>query len=151
MLSLQLRHYERDGVSNHQLHDCLLRHLFSRSSKKTSKLRVTGLCEGNSPVTGEFPAQRTSNAESVSIWWLHHDCGVFGRCKWSPKLLGYHMGEHGLEDGSNIHSIIKRAFVNSSTDQVPDSVSIYRGVSFEQFNVVLEADIRKVISPSPTK
>ena len=29
-----------------------------RRSKKTSKLRVTGLCEGNSPVTGEFPAQR---------------------------------------------------------------------------------------------
>ena len=32
-------------------------------SKKTSKLRVTGLCEGNSPVTGEFPAQRASNAD----------------------------------------------------------------------------------------
>ena len=29
-----------------------------RRWKKTSKLRVTGLCEGNSPVTGEFPAQR---------------------------------------------------------------------------------------------
>ena len=24
-------------------------------------------------VTGEFPAQRTSNAENVSIWWRHHD------------------------------------------------------------------------------
>ena len=41
-------------------------------SKKTSQLRVTGLCEGNSPVTGEFPAQRASNAENVSIWWRHH-------------------------------------------------------------------------------
>ena len=29
-----------------------------RSSKKTPKLRVTGLCEVNSPVTGEFPSQR---------------------------------------------------------------------------------------------
>ena len=28
-----------------------------RRSKKTSKLRVTGLCVGNSPGTGEFPAQ----------------------------------------------------------------------------------------------
>ena len=27
---------------------------------------------GNSPVTGEFPAQRASNAENVSIWWCHH-------------------------------------------------------------------------------
>ena len=43
-----------------------------RRSKKTSKLHVTGLCEGNSPVTGEFPTQRASNAENVSIWWRHH-------------------------------------------------------------------------------
>ena len=35
--------------------------------------RVTGLCAGNSPVTGEFHAQRASNAENVSIWWRHHD------------------------------------------------------------------------------
>ena len=41
-------------------------------SKKTSKLRVTGLCAGNSPAIGEFPAQRTSNAKNVSIWWSHH-------------------------------------------------------------------------------
>ena len=33
----------------------LLNRLFGRRSKKTSKLRVTGLCVGNSPVTGEFP------------------------------------------------------------------------------------------------
>ena len=42
-------------------------------SKKISKLRVTGLCEGNLPVTCEFPAQRASNAENVSIWWRHRD------------------------------------------------------------------------------
>ena len=43
-----------------------------RKSKKTSKLHVTGLGEGNSQLTGEFPAQRASNAENVSIWWRHH-------------------------------------------------------------------------------
>ena len=53
-------------------HDCLLNHLFRHRSKKTSKLRVTGLCAGNSPGTGEFPAQRDSYAENVSIWWRHH-------------------------------------------------------------------------------
>ena len=37
--------------------------LFRRRSKKTSKLRVTALCEGNSPLTGEFPTQRAGNAE----------------------------------------------------------------------------------------
>ena len=40
--------------------------------KKTSKLRVTGLCVGNSQVTGEIPAQMASNAENVSIWWRLH-------------------------------------------------------------------------------
>ena len=69
---LQWRHNGRDSVSNHQPYDCLLNRLFSRRSKKTPKLRVIGLCAGNSPVTGEFPAQRASNAENVSIWWRHH-------------------------------------------------------------------------------
>ena len=53
-----------------------------RRSKKTSKLRVTGLCAGDSPVTGEFPAQMTSNAENISIWWPHHGYDIsicFGR------------------------------------------------------------------------
>ena len=54
-VSLQWRHGERDGVSNHRRLDCLLSRLFSRRSKKISKLRVTGICEGNPPVTGGFP------------------------------------------------------------------------------------------------
>ena len=53
--SLQRRHNERDGVSNHQPHDCFLNHLFRRRSKKTSKLSATGLCAGNSPVTVNSP------------------------------------------------------------------------------------------------
>ena len=69
--SSQWRHNERNCVLNHQPHDCLLNRLFRRRSKITSKLRVTGLCEGNSPVTGEFPTQRASNVEDVSIWWRH--------------------------------------------------------------------------------
>ena len=70
--ALQWRHNGGDSVSNHQPHDCLLNQLVWRRSKKTSKLRVTGLCVGNSPGTGEFPAQMASNAENVSIWWRHH-------------------------------------------------------------------------------
>ena len=71
-MSLPWRHNGRDGVSNHQPHDCLLNRLCGRRSKKTSKLRVTGHCAGNSPGTDEFTAQMTSNAENVSIWWRHH-------------------------------------------------------------------------------
>ena len=70
--TLHWRHNDHDGVSNHQPHDCLLNRLFRRRSKKTSKLRVTGLCVGKSPETGEIRAQRASNAENVSIWWRHH-------------------------------------------------------------------------------
>ena len=78
-LSLHWRHNDNDGASNHQPHGCLLKRLSRRISKKTSKLRVTGLCEGNSPVTDEFPAQRASYAENVSIWWRHHGPGSLHR------------------------------------------------------------------------
>ena len=73
ILTLEWRHNGRDGVSNNQPHDCLLNRLLRRRSKKTSKLRVTGLCAGISPVTGEYPAHMASNAEYVSIWWRHHE------------------------------------------------------------------------------
>ena len=59
-------------MSNHQRPDCLLIRLVRRKSKKTPQLHVTGLCEGNPPVTGGFPSYRASNAENVSIWWRHH-------------------------------------------------------------------------------
>ena len=76
--TLLWRHNGGECVSNHQPHDCLLNRLFGRWSKKTSKLRVTGLCAGNSPEIGEFPAQMASNAENLSIWWRHHeDCRGF--------------------------------------------------------------------------
>ena len=76
MYSLQWRHNGRHSVSNLHPHGRLLNHLFRHRSKKTSKLRVTGLCAGNSPGTGEFPAQMASNVENVSIWWRHHGIGI---------------------------------------------------------------------------
>ena len=100
------RHSGWDGVSNHQPHDCLLNCLFSHGSKKISELRVTNLCAGNSPVTGEFPAQMASNAENVSIWWRHHgfvvnmylhtSMGCFSstrlicliQCQWNNPYMG---------------------------------------------------------------
>ena len=80
---LRWRHNGDDSVPNHQPHDCLLNQLFRCRWKKTSKLRVTGLCAGNSPGTGEFPAQMASNAENVSIWWRHH--GFHGSCQISGR------------------------------------------------------------------
>ena len=71
--SLRWRRNGHGGVSNHQPHHYLLNRLFVCRSKKTSKLRVTGLCAGNSPETGEFPAQMAIYAENISIWWRHHE------------------------------------------------------------------------------
>ena len=68
--SLQWRHIGLNSVSKHQPRDYLLKRL---------KRRVTGLCAGNLPVSGEFPAQRASNTENVSIWWRHHVANGAGR------------------------------------------------------------------------
>ena len=78
--SLQWRHNDRDSISNHRRPDCFLNRLFRHRSKKTSKLILTCLYEGNPPATGRFPSQRTNNTKNVSIWWRHHD--------WSQHWFG---------------------------------------------------------------
>ena len=105
--TLRWRHNGFDSVSNHQPHHCLLNRLFRRRSKETSKLRVTGLCAENSPGTGEFSAQMASNAESVSIWWRHHDLTDTGafvwslQCQWSnAEALHW---RHNERDGVSDH------------------------------------------------
>ena len=91
--SLRWHHNGHDGISNHQPHYCLLNRLFGCRSKKTSKLRVTGLCAGNSPEAGELPAQMTSNAENVTFWWRHHvrDPDQWG---WWKRLCDSNLGHH---------------------------------------------------------
>ena len=61
---------------------------FRHRSKKTSKLRVTGLCTGNSPVTGEFPAQRPATRKIFPFDDVIMVCYVLrGRfCWWCPGL-----------------------------------------------------------------
>ena len=101
--TLQWRHNELDSVSKHQLLDCLLNRLFRRRSEKTSKLRVTGLCAGNSPGTGEFPAQMASNAKKVSNWWRHHD--IIQDCfinKWTTFRLPNYRWSNSTIPVSNV-------------------------------------------------
>ena len=80
VLTLVWPHNERDGVSNHRRLDCLFNRLLRLRSKKTSKLCVTGLWEGNAPMTGGFSSQRASNTENVSDWWRQH-----GLYLWNPE------------------------------------------------------------------
>ena len=108
-LSLRWRHNGHDSVSNHQPHDCLLSRLLGCGSKKTSKLRVTGLCAGNSPGTGEFSAQMASYAENVSIWWRHH---VRQRLK--CMLTGLYTTKH--RKTRQVFRYICRSFVKQVTD-----------------------------------
>ena len=54
-ITLQWRHNGPDGISNRQPYDCLLNRLLRHRSKKTSKLRITGLCAGNSPGSVNSP------------------------------------------------------------------------------------------------
>ena len=78
-ISHQWLHY---GLSSTQYHVIVYTHyndvIMSAMASQITSLTivysivysgVSGLCAGNSPVTGEFPAQRASNAENVSIWW----------------------------------------------------------------------------------
>ena len=88
----QWRHNGRDGVSNHPRPDYLLNRLFKRRSKKTSKLRLTGLCEGNLPVTNEFPSQRV-NKQRVLMhrhqgWNVRHGlCHIYMRYLYIYELF----------------------------------------------------------------
>ena len=66
----QWRHNQ--AISNRRRIDCLFNCLFRLTSNKTLKPALLALDAGNPPVTGGFPSQRASNAETVSIWWCHH-------------------------------------------------------------------------------
>ena len=108
--ALRRRHNGRDGVSNHQPDDCLLNYSFGCRSKKTPKLRVTGLCAWNSPVTGEVPALRASNAKNVSIWWRHYH-GIFrtllilDNCRFHARTK-YYQNVPALTDA--LHNTIRK-------------------------------------------
>ena len=113
-ITLWWRHNGRDSVSNHQPHDCLLNRLFRRRWKETSKLRVTGLCAGNSPGTGEFPAQMASNVENVSIWWRHHELKKI-LCWSEIKLIIFGAAKHMDYEGHAFIVTLSRVSNNAES------------------------------------
>ena len=86
---LQWRHNGRDGVSNHQPHYCLLSRLFRLISKKTSKLRATGLRAWNSswPVNSphKWPVTRKLFPFDDVIMAISPHPLICG-CVWKPSL-----------------------------------------------------------------
>ena len=105
--ALHWRHNDHDGVSNHQPHGCFLNRLLWRRSKKTSKLRVTGLCAGNSPgpVNSPHKGRVTRKMfpfddvimrlrhflQQVTVRWSHHVTSVdrvqVGRKYWLTSFV----------------------------------------------------------------
>ena len=120
-VTLQWRHNGRNSVSNHQPHDCLLNRLFRRRSKKISKLRVTGLCAGNSPGTGEFPAQMVSNAENVSIWWRHHGYGAPA----IPKRISGRWADPLTPRGMSPYHVTTQFYCYPVMSKIQNSINIY--------------------------
>ena len=90
-LALLWRHNGHDSVSNHQANGCLLNRLFRHRSKKSSKLRVTGLCAGKSPYKGPvtrkmFPFDDVIMGWAVLFYIRQKHCmkvewQVWGQCK----------------------------------------------------------------------
>ena len=76
-VALQWRHNERDGVANHRRLHCLLNCWFRCRSKKTSKLPVTGLCAGNSPVTGGFLTKGQKRGKCFYLMTSSWDKDIF--------------------------------------------------------------------------
>ena len=97
--------------------DCLFGSLFRRRSKKTSKLRATGLCAGNQPLNGEFPAHKWPVLRKMfpfddiimSIIWQFIQaeikenikaprhwpvCGKFTSERWIPRTNGQYCGKY---------------------------------------------------------
>ena len=97
----QWRHNECDGVSNQQPHHCLLNGWFRRRSKKTSKLCVTGLCDGNSSVTGEFLHKGPVTRKMFPF----DDVILILMCMDSTLIL------HWLRGNLNVNSVIIEKYV----------------------------------------
>ena len=114
LIPLRWRHNWCDSVSNHQPHDCLLNRLFRRRWKKTSNLRVTGLCEENSPVNSphKWPVTRKMfpfddvimhyQTSAVEVWEklcvsasIHTEAGVLTVIT-HAKLAHFHIDKMGV-------------------------------------------------------
>ena len=80
----QWRHNKSHGISNYRRLDCLVNRLIRRRLNKHQRSASRAF------VTGEFPAQRASDSENVSIWWRHHDeTATYNYCHQKFPCQGY--------------------------------------------------------------
>ena len=83
--TLLWRHNRRDGISNQQPHDCLLKCLFRPRSKKTPNSSASLACvRGIHRWSVNSPCKRSVTRQNVSIWWRHHE--KWNQCNMVRKL-----------------------------------------------------------------
>ena len=114
--TLQWRLNGRDGISNHQPHECLLNRLFRRRSKKTPKLCATGLCAGihrwpvNSPHKWPVTQKMFPFDDVIMIWgillYLHNQRVI-------NMTLDYHLCCTPGSDCIPLHGSITLLFDNN--------------------------------------
>ena len=110
LFSLRWRHNDHAGVSNHQPHGCLLNRLFRRKSKKTSKLRVTGLLCGK--FTGDRWISRTNGQLRGKCFHLMtSSCATLLPVLWEDTCLSQY-SLHITEDGC----FVTQCFLSSWDD-----------------------------------
>ena len=116
-LTSQWRHNGRDGVSNFQPRHCLLNCLFRWRSNKTSKLGITGLCVGNSTVTGQFPGQMASNGKFFHLMASSWGSSARFVCRYLYSVNSINLDEYhyGIKLRSMTEIIIPR---NGSFDHL---------------------------------
>ena len=101
---LRWRLNERHGVSNRRRLDALLNPLFRCWSKKTSKLRVTGLCDGG--FTGNSPHRVSVTRKIFQIdyvvmhQWPKHCCGYPIIYRRKPKYV--HIISKSLDSNTSV-------------------------------------------------
>ena len=148
--TIKVRNNERDGVSNHRRLDGLLDCLFRHRSNKIAKLRVTGLCEGNSAVNSPHKEPVTRKMfpfdDVIMLWTLQH--GYTSTGKRLTKMSQYDStrpGSHYLcLSGTLWHVFNVKSFVQkisgnifeSYVDPYKDVCIIHRSYHTASFNLV---------------
>ena len=116
LFTSEWRHNEHDGVSNHQPHHCLVNRLLRLRSKKTSKLRVTGLCAGNSPVNSPHKGPETRKMFPFDdVIMRYHPLSDIQHHWYSINAINYASGHlwHSFGFWSRSTMLFVRTLVNS--------------------------------------
>ena len=92
------------------------------NNKETLKIHIIGHSVGGLhwlPVTGEFPTQRASYAENVSIWWRHHELTWFNlKTSCSCDTIAVSTIRHYIPDNENARILSDTAYFTEQLELV---------------------------------